>query len=152
MCERGLEGEQGGPLGFPRCVWEEGRRRGRCDGLRLCPQVELRSYVSEPELATFSGDTAPPSLGLVGSESRYQTLPGRGKARFSMESSWASPPLPHHCSPALPGPHTLLPAAWVLSLGSSCQPTLGCREGLSVLPLAHILILILFYYIFPREQ
>lgn len=41
-------------------------------------RVELRSYVSEPELATLSGDAAQSSLGLVGSESRYQTLPGRG--------------------------------------------------------------------------
>nr|XP_012636130.1 pleckstrin homology domain-containing family A member 7 isoform X2 [Microcebus murinus] len=41
-------------------------------------RVELRSYVSEPELATLSGDMAQPSLGLVGPESRYQTLPGRG--------------------------------------------------------------------------
>ncbi|EHH52326.1 hypothetical protein EGM_12751 [Macaca fascicularis] len=40
-------------------------------------RVELRSYVSEPELATLSGDMAQPSLGLVGPESRYQTLPGR---------------------------------------------------------------------------
>lgn len=72
---------------------------GRCDG--LCPQVELRSYVSEPELATFSGDMAPPSLGLVGPESRYQTLPGRGKARISVESLWEARPLPHHRSPTL---------------------------------------------------
>nr|XP_023419055.1 pleckstrin homology domain-containing family A member 7 isoform X1 [Cavia porcellus]XP_023419056.1 pleckstrin homology domain-containing family A member 7 isoform X1 [Cavia porcellus] len=41
-------------------------------------RVELRSYVSEPELASFAGDMAQPSLGLVGPESRYQTLPGRG--------------------------------------------------------------------------
>ncbi|XP_045146919.1 pleckstrin homology domain-containing family A member 7 [Echinops telfairi] len=41
-------------------------------------RVELRSYVSEPELATLTGDTAQPSLGLVGHDSRYQTLPGRG--------------------------------------------------------------------------
>lgn len=49
--------------------WGEGRRltQSRYGSLRLCPQVELRSYVSEPELATFSGDLAPPSLGLVGS-------------------------------------------------------------------------------------
>ncbi|XP_008851753.1 pleckstrin homology domain-containing family A member 7 isoform X2 [Nannospalax galili] len=41
-------------------------------------RMELRSYVSEPELASLSGNVPPPSLGLVGSESRYQTLPGRG--------------------------------------------------------------------------
>ncbi|XP_047372556.1 pleckstrin homology domain-containing family A member 7 isoform X3 [Sciurus carolinensis] len=41
-------------------------------------RVELRSYVSEPELATLSGDVTQPSLGLEGPESRYQTLPGRG--------------------------------------------------------------------------
>ncbi|XP_076970240.1 pleckstrin homology domain-containing family A member 7 isoform X2 [Tamandua tetradactyla] len=41
-------------------------------------RVELRSYVSEPELATLSGDIAQPLLGLVDPESRYQTLPGRG--------------------------------------------------------------------------
>ncbi|XP_024587335.1 pleckstrin homology domain-containing family A member 7 isoform X6 [Neophocaena asiaeorientalis asiaeorientalis] len=52
------------------------REQGQC--VNGDSRVELRSYVSEPELATFSGDVAPPSLGLVGSESRYQTLPGRG--------------------------------------------------------------------------
>ncbi|XP_070482597.1 pleckstrin homology domain-containing family A member 7 isoform X27 [Equus przewalskii] len=52
------------------------REQGQC--VNGDSRVELRSYVSEPELATFSGDLAPPSLGLVGSESRYQTLPGRG--------------------------------------------------------------------------
>ncbi|XP_021119510.1 pleckstrin homology domain-containing family A member 7 isoform X2 [Heterocephalus glaber] len=41
-------------------------------------KVELRSSVSEPELATITGHLAQPSLGLVGPESRYQTLPGRG--------------------------------------------------------------------------
>uniref|UniRef100_A0A8C2SEE3 Pleckstrin homology domain containing A7 n=1 Tax=Capra hircus TaxID=9925 RepID=A0A8C2SEE3_CAPHI len=52
------------------------REQGQC--VNGDSRVELRSYVSEPELATFSGDTASSSLGLVGSESRYQTLPGRG--------------------------------------------------------------------------
>ncbi|XP_039707443.1 pleckstrin homology domain-containing family A member 7 isoform X9 [Pteropus medius] len=52
------------------------REQGQC--VNGDSRVELRSYVSEPELATFSGDTAPTSLGLVGPESRYQTLPGRG--------------------------------------------------------------------------
>ncbi|XP_020938950.1 pleckstrin homology domain-containing family A member 7 isoform X13 [Sus scrofa] len=52
------------------------REQGQC--VNGDSRVELRSYVSEPELATFSGDMAPPSLGLVGPESRYQTLPGRG--------------------------------------------------------------------------
>ncbi|XP_058519281.1 pleckstrin homology domain-containing family A member 7 isoform X3 [Ochotona princeps] len=41
-------------------------------------RVELRSYVSEPELATLGGDVAQSSLGLVGLDNRYQTLPGRG--------------------------------------------------------------------------
>ncbi|XP_036905880.1 pleckstrin homology domain-containing family A member 7 isoform X3 [Sturnira hondurensis] len=52
------------------------REQGQC--VNGDPRVELRSYVSEPELTTFSGDMAQPSLGLVGSDSRYQTLPGRG--------------------------------------------------------------------------
>ncbi|XP_055279261.1 pleckstrin homology domain-containing family A member 7 isoform X6 [Moschus berezovskii] len=52
------------------------REQGQC--VNGDSRAELRSYVSEPELATFSGDTAPSSLGFVGSESRYQTLPGRG--------------------------------------------------------------------------
>lgn len=68
-----------------------GMTLGRYDSLRLCPQVELRSYVSEPELATLSGDMAQPSLGLVGPDSRYQTLPGRGKANLSMEAFWETP-------------------------------------------------------------
>lgn len=74
---------------------------GRCDSPRLCPQVELRSYVSEPELTTFSGDAAQPSLGLVGSDSRYQTLPGRGKAALSVDAFWGPPCTTNHCSPTL---------------------------------------------------
>lgn len=100
----------------------------RYDRLRLCPQVELRSYVSEPELATFSGDMAQPSLGLVGPESRYQTLPGRGKAAFSMEAFWE----PQCRQPLLPTPSPstshLLPAALSHDTGSRCQGALGCRE------------------------
>uniref|UniRef100_A0A8C6GHU1 Pleckstrin homology domain-containing family A member 7 n=1 Tax=Mus spicilegus TaxID=10103 RepID=A0A8C6GHU1_MUSSI len=52
------------------------REQGQCVNGDL--KVELRSYVSEPELASLSGDAPQPSLSLVGSESRYQTLPGRG--------------------------------------------------------------------------
>ncbi|XP_059124382.1 pleckstrin homology domain-containing family A member 7 isoform X2 [Peromyscus eremicus] len=52
------------------------REQGQC--VNGDSKVELRSYVSEPELASLSGDMPQPSLGLVGSESRYQTLPGRG--------------------------------------------------------------------------
>lgn len=58
-----------------------------------CPQVELRSYVSEPELATLGGDVAQSSLGLVGLDNRYQTLPGRGKASPGVESCRAPSPL-----------------------------------------------------------
>lgn len=91
-----------------------GERKGdmmlrRCDRLTLCPQVELRSYVSEPELATFSGDTAQPSLGHVGPESRYQTLPGRGKATLSMEAFWEPPALP--TTAPQPSPSTSHPSA-----------------------------------------
>ncbi|XP_043828429.1 pleckstrin homology domain-containing family A member 7 isoform X7 [Dromiciops gliroides] len=41
-------------------------------------KVELRSYMSEPELASLSGDMNQSSLGFVGPDSGYQTLPGRG--------------------------------------------------------------------------
>ncbi|NXW81828.1 PKHA7 protein, partial [Alopecoenas beccarii] len=41
-------------------------------------RVELRSYVSEPELATIGGDLSQPSNGLISSDSGYQTLPTRG--------------------------------------------------------------------------
>ncbi|XP_015280641.1 PREDICTED: pleckstrin homology domain-containing family A member 7-like [Gekko japonicus] len=41
-------------------------------------RVELRSYVSEPELATINSDLSQPSIGLIGTDSRYQTLPIRG--------------------------------------------------------------------------
>ncbi|NXK50127.1 PKHA7 protein, partial [Chauna torquata] len=41
-------------------------------------RVELRSYVSEPELATIGGDFSQPSSGLMSSDSGYQTLPTRG--------------------------------------------------------------------------
>ncbi|XP_020658597.3 pleckstrin homology domain-containing family A member 7 isoform X3 [Pogona vitticeps] len=40
-------------------------------------RVELRSYVSEPELATI-GDLNQPSSGYLGVDTRYQTLPSRG--------------------------------------------------------------------------
>nr|XP_032655096.1 pleckstrin homology domain-containing family A member 7 isoform X2 [Chelonoidis abingdonii] len=39
---------------------------------------ELRSYMSEPELAAISGDLSQTSLGFIGSDSGYQTLPIRG--------------------------------------------------------------------------
>ncbi|XP_071895398.1 pleckstrin homology domain-containing family A member 7 isoform X9 [Anas platyrhynchos] len=41
-------------------------------------RVELRSYVSEPELATIGGDLSQPASGLISSDSGYQTLPTRG--------------------------------------------------------------------------
>uniref|UniRef100_A0A8C0FP07 Pleckstrin homology domain containing A7 n=1 Tax=Bubo bubo TaxID=30461 RepID=A0A8C0FP07_BUBBB len=41
-------------------------------------KVELRSYMSEPELATIGGDLSQPSSGLISSDSGYQTLPTRG--------------------------------------------------------------------------
>ncbi|NXG51113.1 PKHA7 protein, partial [Psilopogon haemacephalus] len=41
-------------------------------------RVELRSYMSEPELAMIGGDLSQPSRGLISSESGYQTLPTRG--------------------------------------------------------------------------
>ncbi|XP_064019685.1 pleckstrin homology domain-containing family A member 7 isoform X3 [Pogoniulus pusillus] len=41
-------------------------------------RVELRSYMSEPELAMMGGDLSQPSRGLMSSESGYQTLPTRG--------------------------------------------------------------------------
>ncbi|XP_062832695.1 pleckstrin homology domain-containing family A member 7 isoform X7 [Anolis carolinensis] len=41
-------------------------------------RVELRSYVSEPELATIGSELNQPSLGLLGIDGRYQTLPTRG--------------------------------------------------------------------------
>lgn len=46
-------------------------------------QVELRSYVSEPELETIGSDLSQPSAGFLGTDSRYQTLPSRGKLRDS---------------------------------------------------------------------
>ncbi|XP_009978418.1 PREDICTED: pleckstrin homology domain-containing family A member 7, partial [Tauraco erythrolophus] len=41
-------------------------------------RMELRSYMSEPELATIGGDLSQPSSGLICSDSGYQTLPTRG--------------------------------------------------------------------------
>nr|XP_009683024.1 PREDICTED: pleckstrin homology domain-containing family A member 7 isoform X1 [Struthio camelus australis] len=41
-------------------------------------RVELRSYMSEPELATIHGDLSQPSSGLITSDGGYQTLPTRG--------------------------------------------------------------------------
>ncbi|NXF93824.1 PKHA7 protein, partial [Eubucco bourcierii] len=41
-------------------------------------RVELRSYMSEPELAMIGADLSQPSRGLISSESGYQTLPTRG--------------------------------------------------------------------------
>lgn len=131
MCEWGLQGEQGGPLGCPTV--SEGREGdmtlGKCDSLRLCPQVELRSYVSEPELATFSGEMAQPSLGLVGPDSRYQTLPGRGKAKLCGGFLGApTSTIPLLLSPHLV-PHSLLPTALGLCMDGSCQGDSGVQGG-----------------------
>nr|XP_056707126.1 pleckstrin homology domain-containing family A member 7 [Euleptes europaea] len=41
-------------------------------------RVELRSYVSEPELATIGNDLSQSSTGFLGTDCRYQTLPIRG--------------------------------------------------------------------------
>ncbi|XP_052550695.1 pleckstrin homology domain-containing family A member 7 isoform X5 [Tympanuchus pallidicinctus] len=41
-------------------------------------RVELRSYVSEPELAMIGSDLSQPSSGVVTVDSGYQTLPTRG--------------------------------------------------------------------------
>uniref|UniRef100_A0A8C3J9W6 Pleckstrin homology domain containing A7 n=1 Tax=Calidris pygmaea TaxID=425635 RepID=A0A8C3J9W6_9CHAR len=41
-------------------------------------RVELRSYMSEPELAMIGGELSQPSSGLIISNSGYQTLPTRG--------------------------------------------------------------------------
>ncbi|XP_064571050.1 pleckstrin homology domain-containing family A member 7 isoform X3 [Zonotrichia leucophrys gambelii] len=41
-------------------------------------RVELRSYVSEPELAMLGGDLSHPSSALISPDSGYQTLPTRG--------------------------------------------------------------------------
>ncbi|XP_042301918.1 pleckstrin homology domain-containing family A member 7 isoform X3 [Sceloporus undulatus] len=41
-------------------------------------RVELRSYVSEPELATIDSELSQSSLGFLGVDGRYQTLPSRG--------------------------------------------------------------------------
>ncbi|NXY88128.1 PKHA7 protein, partial [Alcedo cyanopectus] len=41
-------------------------------------RVELRSYMSEPELAMIGGDPSQPSSGLISFDSGYQTLPTRG--------------------------------------------------------------------------
>ncbi|XP_029391671.1 pleckstrin homology domain-containing family A member 7 [Mus pahari] len=67
------------------------REQGQCVNGDL--KVELRSYVSEPELASLSGDVPQPSLDLVGSENRYQTLPGReaGRSSTSRPISCVSP-------------------------------------------------------------
>lgn len=113
-------------LGMP-AVEGNGMTLGRYDSLLLCPQVELRSYVSEPELTTFSGDMAQPSLGLVGPESRYQTLPSRGKATLSTEGSGN----PQHCQPLLATlTRRLAPFCLQLrAVGSSCHRALGFREA-----------------------
>lgn len=154
MCQRGLQGEHGGPLG---CLLSVGRGKAAGPGAAVtasdCPQVELRSYVSEPELATFSGDTTPSSLGLVGSESRYQTLPGRGRHDF-LRSLPRDPHRSHTTARPQPSPGLCNSSACGVGppWGSSCLGPLGCRQGASFLPLAHILILILFYYICPWEQ
>ncbi|KFP91212.1 Pleckstrin homology domain-containing family A member 7, partial [Apaloderma vittatum] len=41
-------------------------------------RVELRSYMSEPELAMIGGDLSQPSSALISPDSGYQTLPTRG--------------------------------------------------------------------------
>uniref|UniRef100_A0A8C0GB62 Pleckstrin homology domain containing A7 n=1 Tax=Chelonoidis abingdonii TaxID=106734 RepID=A0A8C0GB62_CHEAB len=47
-------------------------------------RVKLRSYMSEPELAAISGDLSQTSLGFIGSDSGYQTLPIRGNINYNI--------------------------------------------------------------------
>ncbi|XP_062973290.1 pleckstrin homology domain-containing family A member 7 isoform X2 [Elgaria multicarinata webbii] len=54
-------------------------------------RVELRSYVSEPELATISSDLSNPPIGFLGTDSRYQTLPSRGLSGSTSRIHQTSP-------------------------------------------------------------
>ncbi|XP_063802524.1 pleckstrin homology domain-containing family A member 7 isoform X3 [Pseudophryne corroboree] len=79
--------------GLKRQSDERKRDRELGQGVNGDYRVELRTYVSDPELANL-GDSIPPSSGFLGSDSGYQTLPTRGlsgsTSRLPQSSSVAS--------------------------------------------------------------
>ncbi|XP_041416982.1 pleckstrin homology domain-containing family A member 7 isoform X2 [Xenopus laevis] len=54
------------------------RKRDREQGMNGDYRVDLRTYVSEPELAAMGNESSPPAPGFLGSDASYQTLPSRG--------------------------------------------------------------------------
>ncbi|XP_072278474.1 pleckstrin homology domain-containing family A member 7 isoform X2 [Pyxicephalus adspersus] len=80
--------------GLKRQSDERKRDREQGQGINGDYRVELRTYVSEPELANLSSDSASPPSGFLGSDSGYQTLPTRGlsgsTSRLPQSSSVAS--------------------------------------------------------------
>ncbi|XP_040190424.1 pleckstrin homology domain-containing family A member 7 isoform X3 [Rana temporaria] len=64
--------------GLKRQSDERKRDREMGQGTNGDYRVELRTYVSEPELANLSSDSSSPPSGFLGSDSGYQTLPTRG--------------------------------------------------------------------------
>ncbi|KAM5138027.1 pleckstrin homology domain-containing family A member 7 isoform 2-T2 [Mantella aurantiaca] len=64
--------------GLKRQSDERKRDRELGQGVNGDYRVELRTYVSEPELANLSSDSASPPSGFLGSDSGYQSLPTRG--------------------------------------------------------------------------
>lgn len=64
--------------GLKRQSDERKRDREMGQGVNGDYRAELRTYVSEPELANLSSDSSSPPSGFLGSDSGYQTLPTRG--------------------------------------------------------------------------
>ncbi|OCT83553.1 pleckstrin homology domain-containing family A member 7 isoform X3 [Xenopus laevis] len=54
------------------------RKRDREQGVNGDYRVDLRMYVSEPELAAMGNESNPPAPGFLASDAGYQTLPSRG--------------------------------------------------------------------------
>ncbi|XP_031756215.1 pleckstrin homology domain-containing family A member 7 isoform X5 [Xenopus tropicalis] len=54
------------------------RKRDREHGMNGDYRLDLRTYVSEPELVAMGNESSPPAPGFLGSDAGYQTLPSRG--------------------------------------------------------------------------
>ncbi|XP_068117564.1 pleckstrin homology domain-containing family A member 7 isoform X2 [Hyperolius riggenbachi] len=64
--------------GLKRQSDERKRDREMGQGVNGDYRVEMRTYVSDPELANLCNDSASPPSGFLGSDPGYQTLPTRG--------------------------------------------------------------------------
>ncbi|KAM4721536.1 LOW QUALITY PROTEIN: pleckstrin homology domain-containing family A member 7 [Rhinophrynus dorsalis] len=73
--------------GLKRQSDERKRDREHGQGMNGDYRADLRSYVSDPELAVIGSDSSPPLSGFLNSDSGYQTLPTRGLSTSRLPQS-----------------------------------------------------------------